>query len=288
MSEMRCYNDDCQAETTNGLALCDLCQFKAAAIFEVLPIYFRNLARWRPGSAGIRGVPGSRQPTSGATAATDRVSRALDEAGNAVVTWARALAEDRFDGDLPASGDEAGSVKVACWFLTSNLTSVATLDWCGRMLANLTEHEANLAKLTTEVAPGWYAGACRVCSTDTFVVPGLTWVTCRGCGSTTYASDHIETVLNEARGWVARPLRIAEAIVALVHTEGSAPRLHKRISKWGERGKVATHRATDADGDEVGPKRFRMGDVLDMLGREGETRVAYETPDGPTGGEAVA
>ena len=271
MSTIHCQH--CKAPTTNGLALCDLCQYGAASILEILPVYFRNLARWRPGSAGIRSVPASREPSNGATERTDRVSRALDEAGAEIVTWAQCLADDRFDGSLPASGDEAGSVKVACWFLTSNLTSVATTEWGGEMIRTLSKHEDTLRKLTVEVAPGWYAGGCKVCDLPTWVVQGMTWVTCRACGSTTYARDHLETVLAEARGWVAPPMRLAEAVVALMDSEQSVPRLHKRISKWGEREQIVTLRRQDSDGDDVGPKRYRLGEVLDRLAAEGQTRT---------------
>jgi hypothetical protein len=50
----------CGATTSNGLALCELSQMAAAKSLEFLPVYFRNLARWRPGRAGSRPVPGSR------------------------------------------------------------------------------------------------------------------------------------------------------------------------------------------------------------------------------------
>src|SRR3546814_353583 len=150
--------------------------------------------------AGSRPVPGSREPSSGATAATDRVSVALDEVGNDLTTWARALADDRMADDLPASNDETAAVRVACWFLGANLTSVATLEWAGLMVVALADHEERLRGLTEQVAPGWYAGTCALdgCDHPTYVVPGLTWVTCRGCGSTTYARDHLDRVLIEA------------------------------------------------------------------------------------------
>lgn len=263
----------CQAETTNGLALCDLCQMFASRCLELLPVYFVNLARWRPGRAGSRPVPGSREPSSGATAATDRVSVALDEVGNDLTTWARALADDRMSDDLPASNDEAAAVRVACWFLGANLTSVATLEWAGLMVVALADHEERLRNLTEQVAPGWYAGSCSLCQSPTYVVPGLTWVTCRSCGSTTYARDHLNVVLSEARGWVAAPMRLAEAVVALTDAETSVPRLHKRISKWGERGQIETVRRIDEDGDPVGARRYRLGEVLDRLSSEGATRV---------------
>ena len=262
----------CTAETSNGLALCDLCQMFASRCLELLPVYFVNLARWRPGRAGARPVPGSREPSSGATAATDRVSVALDEVGNDLTTWARALADDRMTDDLPASNDEVAAVRVACWFLGANLTSVATLEWAGLLVVGLADAEERLRELTEQVAPGWYAGQCGLCSAATYVVPGLTWVTCRGCGSTTYARDHLDVVLGEARGWIAAPMRLAEAVVALTDAETSVPRLYERIKKWGQRDRIETVRTIDSDGDPTGPKRHRLGDVLDLLSTEGATR----------------
>lgn len=267
---MNCLH--CTAETSNGLALCDLCQMFASRCLELLPVYFVNLARWRPGRAGSRPVPGSREPSSGATAATDRVSVALDEVGNDLTTWARALADDRMADDLPASNDEASAVRVACWFLGANLTSVATLEWAGLLVVGLADAEERLRELTEQVAPGWYAGQCGLCSAATYVVPGLTWVTCRGCGSTTYARDHLDVVLTEARGWVAAPMRLAEAIVALTDSETSVVRLYERIKKWGQRDRIETVRGIDRDGDPTGPKRHRLGEVLDLLNSEGATR----------------
>jgi hypothetical protein len=284
---MNCLH--CGAETSNGLALCELSQMAAAKLLEFLPVYFRNLARWRPGRAGSRPVPGSRLPSSLSSAADDRVSRALDEAGNALTTWARKLTEDR-DIEPPLADGEAAQMAALCRWFAENLTTVATLDWCGEFICNdahekgaecdgLGHHEQRLRNLTMDVAPGWYAGECHLCEAPTYVIPGLTWVTCRGCGATTYARDHLETILDEARGWVARPMRLAEAIVALVDGELSVPRLHKRISKWGERKQIAATRRVDRDGDPCGPKCFRLGEVIDLLFVEGATRTSERDDD---------
>lgn len=266
----------CSAATTNGLALCDLSQMQAAKALEFVPIYFRNLARWRPGRAGSRQVPGSRvlwdgEPRDGAS---DRVSRALDEAGASIIGWARALAADR-SLEIPQADDEAASVGIACRLLAENLTSVGTLDWAGAFVNELSGHEEALRLLTMDVAPGWYAGGCtnevngQRCDSGTYVVPGLTWVTCRACGVTTYARDHLDTILDEAREWIARPKAIAEAIVALVDAEPSVPQLHDRIRQWSARGRLIVHRKTEVNdfGAEVdtGAKRYRLGDVLDIL-----------------------
>lgn len=311
---MSCYH--CGATTTNGLALCDLCQRKAATCLDVLPIYYRNLARWRPGRAGARPVPGSRVLYDGAELGVgtgDRISDRLDEATTCLTTWARALIKDRphFPRPLTLSDavlsddlsdvtaealtdNHAEAFALLCAGFTRHLVSLSTLDWCGELVRDLTQHEEILRSLTETLVPGWYAGACARCEASTYVVPGLTWVTCRACGATTHAADHLETILQEARGWVARPRRIAEVVVALVDTELSVPKLHERIRKWEQRDKIqAVKRSgrgyvwSDETRDivvatvEVGYARYRLGQVLDLVYSEGTTRltVAPAAPD---------
>ena len=269
---MKCLS--CSAEVTNGLALCERCRIAASVYLEFFPVYFRNLARWRPGRAGARPVPGSREPRTIGIAATDHVTRALDEAGNALTTWARALTKDR--GIEPPTADtEAEQVALLCRWLNENLTSIATLEWCGEFVRTdsiedgecqgIGYHERVLRDLTMQVAPGWYAGACRHCEVATYVVPGLTWVTCGGCGATTYARDHLDVILGEAREWVARPKALAGALVALLDTEQSIERLYDRIRKWRSLGWLEGTRKLDEDGDPVGPYWYQLGDVLDLV-----------------------
>lgn len=268
---IRCLSPDCGAETSNGLALCDLCQSKVRLALGVLPTYFKNLSRWRPGRAGSRPVPASREPSRPSAGKGDRVEQALDAASNELGTWARALVEDRpylatvLDGMTADMPDEVQVVTRLSAFFEEHLTSITTLDWCGEFVRTLSQHEVTLRLLTERVAPGWYAGGCRSCGSETYVVPGITWVTCGGCGATTYARDHLEVVLDEARDWVARPKALAEAVVALVDSEVSVPRMHDRIRQWSQREQVTAFRTLDGEGDEVGPKRYRLGDVLDLM-----------------------
>jgi hypothetical protein len=278
----------CGAPTTNGLALCDLCQRKAATDLEFLPVYFRNLARWRPPARPNGGMSGAGQwMLRRGEQDGNHIANALDRAGNDAATWAQCLADDR-GLELPVCDDEPATFEATCALLGLHLTSIGTLEWAGEFVRAIDRHERTMRSLTETMVPGWYAGSCKrrvameteddngLCGAPTYVVPGLTWVTCRACGSTTYARDHLDTILAEARGWVARPMRLAEAAVALIDTELSVSRLHKRISKWGERteGKCITAvRRLDADGDPVGPKSFRFGEVLDALFSEGATRL---------------
>lgn len=265
MNGMTC--DHCGAETSNGLALCERDRAGTLVLLEFIPIYYRNLARWKPGRAGSRPVPGSRIPAGVLPSKSgDRVGDALDLAGSELATWAACLEDDRGVPIPDASSmTDAEQASAICALLTEHLGSISTIGWVGDFVASLLRIEVTLRRLTEDVVPGWYAGSCRQCETSTYVVPGLTWVTCGRCGATTYARDHLEIILSEARGWIARPKRIAEAIVALVDTEASVPRLHDRIRQWEQRSRLTAVRRLDADGDEVGPKRYRLGDVLDLI-----------------------
>jgi hypothetical protein len=298
---IRCMN--CGAETSNGLALCELCQRQVQLALVYLPIHFRNLSRWRPGRAGSRPIPGSTVLYDGTVRGAgtgDRISDRLDEAANMLTTWARALADDRphltrlLDRLVLARSEERITEAEAVAWLAKGfgrfLTSVATLDWCGEFVRDVARHEAVLNGLN-DLVPGWYAGACRHCQTPTSVIPGLTWVTCGGCGATTYARDHLDVVLDEARDWIARPKPLAEAIVALVDTEASVKRLYDRIRQWANRGDLTAVRRMVRDYEwnddtermevadvEVGHARYRLGDVLDLAlrdaRRENPTRSA--------------
>lgn len=307
---IRCLH--CGAETNNGLALCDLCRRAAVTYLEYLGIYFPNLARWQPGRAGSRPVPGSRvlyDGTGPTTGTGDKISDALDETNNALTTWARALVKDRpqlapllarlIAARQAETITEAEAVAWMCKGFERYIVSISTLDWCGEFVRELSHHEGRLRGFTEVYVPGWYAGACHQltgfdtegaavrCGSGTYVVPGLTWVTCGACGATTYARDHIETVLNEAREWVAPPKRLAEAIVALVDNEQSVPNLYDRIRQWSSRERLdpvitlARGYTWDVDTERMivsdvpkGRMRYRLGDVLDLLDKDTATRRA--------------
>lgn len=301
---MNCLH--CNAPTTNGLALCDLCQYAATKHFEVLPVYFRNLARWRPGRSGTsRPVPGSRVLYDGVVrspdATGDRISDRLNEALTALSTWGRVLIDNRgeferpltyadaaLSDDLPdeISDDKALVFTWLCAGLEHHLVSICTLEWAGELLRDLSHHEARLRALI-DLVPGWYAGACQRkvsmedrCGAPMFVMPGLTWVTCPSCGSTTAARDHLEVILDEASDWLARPKLMAEALVALLDSEQSVPRLYTRLRQWAHQGDLKpVHRMTrDYEWSEeqqrlivtdqpTGFARYRLGDVLALVTR---------------------
>ena len=307
MSALTC--DHCGAETTNGLALCSGCRGMLLLLLEFVPVYFHNLSRWRPSSAsGRRNVPGSREPRTPNPNAGDRIGRILDESHADLTGWARTLADDRPELgrviDRVLGMDPEPCVRLLCALLTKRVATLTTLPWVRDLVQGIRKMERRL-RIETEISiPGWYAGACRQCESATYVVPGLTWVTCNGitgwtddedprpirCGVTTAARDHLPIILNEARVWTARPSALAAALVALVDTEQSVPRLARRISKWGERGKITPVRFRTRDymldfeterimvvEVEAGYARYRFGEVFDRLMTAGPTRLETTT-----------
>ena len=293
---MNCLH--CRAETTNGLALCETCQYGVGVWLTYLPIHFRNLSRnQRPGRPnGSMGTSGQWLIRRGEVDPS-LIPKALDKAHNMLTTWQRVLLDDR-GVEVCETETEAEAATVLCGLFADHLTSIATLEWAGQFVRDVGKHEKALSELTQTAVPGWYAGTCRqttgrdmegntyICGTETYVVPGLTWVTCSGCGATTAARDHLPVILEEARGWVARPKALAEAIVALVDTEQSPRRLFERIHKWGQRGRIDAIRRMTRDyayddateqivvvDVEVGHPKYRLGEVLDRLAVEGATRL---------------
>ena len=296
----------CQARTDNGLALCDMCRRFATDNLPVLQVYIRNLARFRkpPRPNGSLGVAGQWLIKRGETE-VDKVAKALEAAYNDLDRLVEMLKNDR--GVEPPQADSDAETAIAyCELLEKHVASIATCEWAGEFIRDIERHLHRLAEYTIQVVPGWYAGECQQvtgrdmegntyrCGTPLFVIPGATWLTCQGCGTSSHASDHIDTILEEASDWVAPPMRLAEALVSLIATEQSVPRLHKRISKWGETRKrkrkvdgeeveivtppkIAAVRRTDSEGDPIGPKRFRLGDVLELLLAEGATRTDDDT-----------
>lgn len=305
--------DHCGAETSHGLALCTGCQSMFLMLVEQIPIHFRNLSRWRPSIATsdrkrtksedlvkvmariheTGEIDGLGRPAGFRAAVTDdRIPRLLDEAHADLTGWALSLADDRPELarviDRILAMDAEPCVRLLCALLTKRVMTLTTLPWVRDLVHGVMAMHHRLEAETMRSVPGWYAGACKRCGTDTRVVPGLTYTTCQTCGMTTAARDHLEVILDEARGWVARPKALAEALVALVDTEQSVPRLYERIKRWGQPDRqkitpvVVMRRAHVFDleaetivvGEEpAGHARYRFGEVYDVLMTAGATRA---------------
>jgi hypothetical protein len=130
---IRCLH--CGAETSNGLALCELCRRAVMVNLEFIAVYFRNLSRWRPGRAGTRDVPGSREPRIPLPTEGDAVSRALDESHADLTGWARSLADDRPGMarviERILGCDEEPTARLLCVLFARRIDSLSTLEWIG-------------------------------------------------------------------------------------------------------------------------------------------------------------
>jgi hypothetical protein len=302
--------DWCGAETTNGLALCTNCRELLIYLLGFVPIYYRNLNRWKPSSAASErrsskskslvqemarvletGRPFGKPNSLEAAASFDRIGRLLDETHAEYVGWLRALANDRPQLEPVIARiltfDEERTVRLACALLVKRVDTLTTLPWIRDLVYGVVESEKTLRVQTARDVPGWYAGECRWCKAKTYVTPGLSWVTCQVCDATTAARDHLEIILDEARGWTARPKPLAEALVALLDNEQSVPRLYARIRQWAQREKIPAvvrhRRAHVFDGEQIvigteqmGHAKYRLGDVLDVLSAEGATRLPVQ------------
>lgn len=302
----------CGATVTSGLVLCEMCQRRVAIVLEYLPVYYRNLARWqlpnRPN--GSVASPGSWMLRQGDASGPDRIIHAIDDTLDQLLIWANLLVDarpylarllDRLSAARAAKTiDDSQTVAWLCAGFLRHLTSVATLDWSGEFVRKLDHLYQRLQRMSAVSLPGWYAGACRHCGLPTYVVPGMTWVKCKtivlqgvddndrpiyediGCGATTHAGDHLDVILNEARDWVARPKEICGALVALLPTEPSVAKLYERIKKWRQRERIEPidrlgyNSDLDYAGERYSPKRYRLGDVLDLLRVEGDTQTGTD------------
>lgn len=267
----------CQAEVTNGLALCELCQRTLATACVNVAAYFADVDRIRPGQrVKVRSAYRSTPPPS-LEPAPDKISEALDYASAIVWGWCVNLADDR-----PGVPDMPASTERRCAWLEAHVVSIATLEWAGECLREMLDCERLLRRILDRADTGWYAGVCGneigreyidgeviplACERHLYGTQGSAWVCCPECGRTWDASSRRDAMIRDARDEHAPVSVIASAVVGLVDGEHSVERLANRIDQWVSRGKLQSLGVRVlADGK---PHRvYRIGDVFDLLGVE--------------------
>ena len=206
-------------------------------------------------------------------------SRIADELQNTLSTWARVLVEA--DGE-PIHGPTCATVcgHGTCGAIRRRRRPGNTLPALGRWLlarvGDLAHHEAGdeaktdicaaverAERAVDRTADRWYAGPCDDCGRDLYAQPSAGVVECWCCGAQYDVAERRAWLLAVAEDRLAPVALIARALPPLGH-EVKADRLYK----WHERGIITPHSV-----DLRGRPLFRVGDVLDALGRMGE-RVA--------------
>lgn len=308
---MSCTN--CQAATTDHLALCVACQTTTSHALVNVSAYHADVARIQPGErVKVRGAYQSTPPPA-TKDAYDRISAVLDAVENSIGTWCRALADDRHEaGKIP------GSLMARTAWLEKHLPSIATLEWAGEMMRDVMACERKLLTILDKSDTGWYAGECgavigdeRVhdgttcgcachngadypcdvpggcgtevvslnvtCPRNLYVTPGQSYVRCPECGTTYKSADRRDKLMADAREKVAPVTVIARAVVGLVDSESSVERLANRIDQWVKRERLADLGVRVLTPGAKPQRVYRLGDVFDLLKID---TAKVETEDG--------
>lgn len=265
----------CQADVTNGLALCEACQQTLSVSLVNVAAYFADVDRIRPGQrVRVRSAYQS-APPPGLAVQYDAISDALDHVATIVFGWCRNLEDDR--PGIPAL---PAATESRCGWLEAHAKSIATLEWAAECLSEMLDCERMLRRILDRADTGWYAGVCDneigreeidgevsgvYCARHLYGTVGTSWVRCPECGRTWDAEARREALIREARDEHAPVSVIANAVVGLIDGEHSVKRLANRIDQWVARGKLQSLGVRVlADGK---PHRvYRLGDVFDLMG----------------------
>lgn len=271
---MKC--DNCQAEVTNGLSLCETCQQTLSVALVNVAAFHKDVLRIKPGErVRVRGAYQSTPPPS-MEPAPDRISAAADYVSAVVFGWVENLEDDR-PGIKPAPRDTSDR----CGWLEAHRVTIATLSWGVEILREMLDCEHMLQRILDKADTGWYAGICgneigRETDEDGLVTPldcprnlygsqGTSWVRCPECGRTWNSDERRAVMLAEARDEVAPVRVIARVVVGLMDGEVSVERLTRRIEKWIDNGTLKDLGTRVLDGKPR--KVYKLGEVFDLVER---------------------
>lgn len=177
----------------------------------------------------------------------------------------------RLDGVLRATASAMGAPAdvrvarlgtVAAW-LAANVEVLRTLPAAGDWEAAIS-HAVERAMTVCDRPPEqWYAGACSECGRDLYPSVEDQAVVCE-CGHTWSVAARRAELLHEVRNVVAPGPAIARALSTL----GTKPVDSDLLRKWRHRGKLKVQRMTT----HPATNWYRVGDVIDLLAREGKRR----------------
>lgn len=271
---IRCFN--CGAETSNGLAMCDLCQQTLTVACVNVSAYFADVDRIRPGQrVKVRSAYRS-APPPGLEPARDPIADALDHVATIVFGWCQNLKDDR--PGLPAL---PAATETRCGWLEQHIVTIATLEWAGECVREMLECERTLRRILDKADTGKYAGICGneigrqtiggevapvTCPRHLYATDSA-WVTCPECGRCWNGEERQAQMLQAARDELA-PVRVIARIVVELTDEPSVEKLTRRIEQWVHRKQLHDYGVRVLDGR---PRRvYRIDDVVRLV--TGEVR----------------
>lgn len=259
----------CQAEVTNGLALCSRCQHTGRRALFNVTAYHADLFTLPAQTLGVRYGHKVSDPTGSAVSLAS-VSDPIEDvaaATKAMLTrWLRRLVDDRPRAFMP----NEGTVEVLAKVLTQQLHAIAGCAWAGEFVTELLALERRLRR-TVEANKGlWYAGVCGTdtetgayCTRVLYADPDKDQVRCPVCRTVWPVTERRRILLEAARDEVTNVATIARACAVLLGDQTSQAKLERRIQNWIDRGDIERRGSRDIDGRLR--KVYRVGDVLDML-----------------------
>lgn len=271
----------CGAETSNGLALCDLCRKTLTQALVNSAAYFTDVDRIRPGQrVKVRSTYQS-TPPPGTTPPRDPIADALDHVASIVYGWCRNLEDDR-----PGLSTLPPTTEHRCGWLEVHIVTIATLEWAGECLREMLECERMLRRILDRADTGQYAGVCGneigrewvdgevwilECERHLYSTAGSAWVTCPECGRC-WDADERRVQMRKAASDELAPVRTIARVVVELTDEPSVERLTRRIEQWVHRKQLFDYGVRVLDGH---PRRvYRIGDVLKLVAGEVRPRDA--------------
>lgn len=275
MSTLTCLH--CGAGT-NGVVLCTPCQHTARKALANLANYHADLFNLPAQSFGSTRSNKVSDPTGNSVAvmsAASPIEDAAAEAKTMLVTWVRALIDDRPQVYAPID-----TVAALTHLLGQQMRTIATLGWAGDLLRDLLTHERKLRRVIEANKGKWYAGPCgkvldeetgAYCTRVLYADPADSQVRCPVCRTTWPVTERRHILLNQARDKVTNVASIARACAVLLGDGTSQAKLERRIQNWVDRGKLERQDSLDLDGRVR--KVYRVGDVLDLLNGDATRRA---------------
>lgn len=294
MNAPDCTTVGCTGSCPDNAYLCLACTAELRVLLAGMPQLLAELETTITRQARVGSGDGGRKSAETQVPFHARAGQLGATLRNALVTWARHIAETR-GVDVQPRRPIYGPYHVLCPHDScatiqrlaeqpEGLASVWMLhhvDWL-RHRREVTEAFAELVSLQRRVqhvidrAPAlWYCGPCDICAADLYARPGAAVVQCRAprCSFHTDVTTRRDWLLRAAEDSLVNATDLARAVTAL-----GQPVTPERVRKWAERGRLLSRgveawRVT-ATGVQTYRPTYRVGDVLDLLAAEAERRAA--------------
>lgn len=233
----------CQAETADGMYLCDKCEGELFALLGRIPGTLTEAEVTIARLDSKRGT--SRGQTSTVPVNLEAMQRAT-ELSELLTSWSRMVYE------VTGEPGDAGAD-----YLRRQLRTIVGHEWAGDILNELDRAHRRLTSCIDCPPEVRTYGTCNEdgCTGTIRSVAGNEYATCRECGGRYLVRELTDYALDQAWGETAS---LAAVIRALNHAGVKVS--HARARKWVERGKLRTPWV-----DERGRELYTMAQVIDVL-----------------------